>query len=116
MAEEGFPDVIKETKRDVLVLPWRKWHKQNTLGALEADKAAAVAVMHGLHENYDVTTQDIDIVSINNRPKVFALNTVESQSIWLPACVPKQSRVSESSENPNAVTLLLLYCDQQSPP
>ena len=107
MAEEEFPDVIKETKHDVLVLPWRKWHKHNTIGALEADKAAAVAVMHGLHENYDVTTQDIDIVSINNRPKVFALKTVESQSIWLPACVPKQSRVCELSENPNAVTLSL---------
>ena len=97
----------------MLVLPWRQWHKQNTLGALEADRAAAVAVLHGLHQNFDVTTQDIDIIYTNrthlahSRPKVVALKAIESESIWLPACTPKQSRVYESSENPNAVSLFV---------
>ena len=107
IAEEGFPDQNTVTKNPLLVLPWRQWHKQNTLGALEADKAAAVAVLHGLHENFDVTIQDIDIMYSDSKPKVVALKATESESIWLPACVPKQSKVCESSENPNAVSLFV---------
>ena len=113
-AEEEFPVLVpQEEQGSVLVLPWRQWHKQNTLGALEADRAAAVAVLHGLHQNFDVTTQDIDIIYTNrtqlshSRPKVVALKAIESESIWLPACSPKNSRVYEASENPNAVSLFV---------
>ena len=112
-AEEGFPELDTQTEERsiTIVLPWRKWHKENALGTLEADRAAAVAVLHGLHENFDVTTQAIDIIytartdSSHSKPNVVALKTIEAGALWLPACVPKQSRVVETSENPNAVPL-----------
>ena len=105
-AEEEFPAAgPSQTTAQVLVLPWRQWHRENTLGALEADKASAVAVLHGLHENFDVTRAPIEIIYVNNKPKVVATQNVEKDGIWLPPCVPKQSRVLESSEHSSAVTL-----------
>ena len=50
-----------------VVLPWREWFSFNTLGAVESDKATAVAVLQGLHEAFDVTNYPIDIVRCRNR-------------------------------------------------
>ena len=82
-----------------------EWHKENTLGALEADKASAVAVLHGLHENFDITIQPIDELFSNGKTRVVATTNIEKGMLWLPGCVPKQSRVLEQSEHPSAVSL-----------
>ena len=83
-AEEDVAIETPTTKREVLVLPWREWHRENTLGALEADKASAVAVLHGLHENFDVTIQPVEVNYINNKPRVFATTIIEKGMVWLP--------------------------------
>ena len=106
IAEEEFPATDgSQPAADVLVLPWREWHRENTRGTLEADKASAVAVLHGLHENFDVTIQPVELNYINNKPRVFATTIIEKGMVWLPPCVPKQSRVLDHSENPNASSL-----------
>jgi len=87
------------------VLPWREWFSFNTLGAVEADKATAVAVLHGMHEAFDVTRYPIDIVTKSRQVRVVATSMIEPGELWLPACVPKQSRVLDATENPNAVRI-----------
>ena len=105
-AEEEFPTpVAPQQQSEALVLPWRTWMQDNKLGALEADKASAVAVLHGLHEGFDVTSQNIDIIYQNKQVKVVATVDVKQGLLWLPPCIPKQSRVVETSESPSSVTL-----------
>ena len=92
-------------------LPWREWFSFNTVGAVEADRASAVAVLHGLHEAFDVTRYPIDLVvdkaanCLVKQVRVVATSMIEPQGVWLPACVPKQSKVLEATENPNAVKI-----------
>ena len=49
------------TKLTPAELPWKVWHQEHrcSMGRVEADKATAVAVLHGLHEMYDVTKNAI---------------------------------------------------------
>lgn len=87
-------------------LPWQSWHKNNvSMGALEADRASAVAALHNLHESFDIDKCPIAIHCSNNLSdiRVVATRKVEAHSIWLPPCVPKQSKVFERSEHPAAV-------------
>ena len=88
-----------------VVLPWREWFSFNTLGAVESDKATAVAVLQGLHEAFDVTNYPIDIVHKNKQVRVVATEIIEPGLVWLPPCVPKQTRVLDTTENPNAVRI-----------
>ena len=82
--------------------------KDNTLGALEADKASAVAVLHGLHVAYVVEELPIDVISSSdNKIRVVINCEAERGSIVLPPCIPKQSRVSEDSEHPHASKLVI---------
>ena len=105
---EDFPVLqtnAQQTGDEYVALPWREWKRDNTLGALEADKASAVAVLQGLHENFDVTSQPIEMYVNNKHARVFATKTIEKEGIWLPPCVPKQSRVLEESEHTSAVEI-----------
>ena len=44
-----------------IALPWKSWHRgSRDLGAMEADMPAAVAVLHCMHDCFDVTLYDID--------------------------------------------------------
>ena len=88
-----------------VVLPWREWFSFNTLGAVESDKATAVAVLQGLQEAFDVTNYPIDIVHKNKQVRVVATEIIEPGLVWLPPCVPKQTRVLDTTENPNAVRI-----------
>ena len=95
----------KQQQATTEVLPWREWLSFNTLGATEADKATAVAVLHGLHEAFDVTAYPIEIVIKNKQVRVYATGIIEPWTVCFPPCVPKQSRVLDISENPNAARI-----------
>ncbi len=73
---------------------------------MDADKAAAVAVLHSLHENYDATSQEIELWHVEKHSIVVATTEVAVGGILLPPCVPKQSKVAERTEHPHAVRLI----------
>ncbi len=100
-----FPEavIIKEAP---IKLPWRAWRLHSeSLGAMEADKASAVAALHNLHEKYDVSSEPIECWQLEKVNCVVATKKVEANAIWLPPCVPKQSKVLERTEHPYAVKL-----------
>ena len=41
-------------------------------GAMDADKASAVAVLNNIHEHGDVSTQPVDVAQLDNRVWVVA--------------------------------------------
>jgi hypothetical protein len=87
-------------------LPWREWWEESaSLGAMAADKDAAVAMLHGLHENFDVVSQKIDVLYEEKHPLVVTTAKVSAMEIMLPPCVPKQSKVIETTDHPYAVNL-----------
>ena len=89
-----------------IALPWREWWRQSaSLGAMAADKDAAVAMLHGLHENFDVVSQKIDVLFEEKHQLVVTTTNVSAMEIMLPPCVPKQSKVVETTDHPYAVSL-----------
>ena len=89
----------------VVVLPFREWLINNAeMGASEADKGAAVAVLHNLHDTFDVSSQKVDVVFLRG-VYVVATDTVPPAGILLPPCVPKQSKVFDKSDHPCAVPM-----------
>ena len=89
-----------------IALPWREWWGQSaSLGAMAADKDAAVAMLHGLHENFDVVSQKIDVLFEEKHQLVVTTTNVSAMEIMLPPCVPKQSKVVETTDHPYAVSL-----------
>jgi len=90
--------------KEPVALPWRQWYQQSqTMGALEADKLTAVAVLSNIHENFDVATQQVDVLEHESKTRVVAASDVEAKRIMLPPCVPRQSKVFDKSEHPFAV-------------
>jgi hypothetical protein len=100
----------KEKKIAIYKLPWKEWclHKDG-LGAMEADKASAVAVLHALHERFDVASQSIEVLhnEKENRTFVVAACKVAANAIVLPPCVPKQSKVLDRTDHPYAVKMIM---------
>jgi hypothetical protein len=76
---------------------------------MKADKASAVAVLHGLHERFDVASQSIEVWhnEKENRTFVVAACKVGANAIVLPPCVPKQSKVLDRTEHPYAVKMTM---------
>jgi len=106
--EFGVPKKDTLAGADKAIVPWRIWlqHHGESLGAVEADKAAAVAGLHALHEKFDVASQQIEVFQTDKIPfMVFATAKVEPNTIWLPPCVPKQSKVYDKSEHPHAIAI-----------
>jgi len=102
-----FPKEAKE-KKEAIRVPWRLWRLQcNELGSEEADMAAAVAVLHTLHEKIDTETQSIEVWLLDGRAMVTASGKVPAQSMLLPPCVPKSSKVHLITEHPYAISLVL---------
>jgi hypothetical protein len=77
------------------------------LGCVESDKAATVVCMHSIHENFDVVSQQIDVLMTGHNISVVALTAVAEKGLRLPPCIPKQSRVLDTSEHPWAVSVLV---------
>ena len=72
------------------------------MGSREADMAAAVAVLHGIHERYPVEDEDVDIWQTDKSAFVAASKKVEVNGIKLPLCIPRQSKLVRSSTHPFA--------------
>ena len=69
-----------------MILPWRHWHEHNRdMGQLEADKASAVAVLHGLHSMVDVTAQQVDVMQEDTRVFVVAATNIAENGVSPPA-------------------------------
>ena len=98
------------------MLPWREWYQHNVeLGALEADQASAVAVLHNLHESFDITLQPIEIMCLNKEAFVVAKTDCPPNLICLPPCVPKQCKVFCQSEHPAAVNVSVQVMNKVAP-
>jgi len=101
----------KATEEVRFKLPWREWLVVNkscgsaALGVFDADKASAVAAIHAIHENFDVAAQKVDVWQTQKVVRVVATEECVPQTIMLPPCVPKQSRVYEKSDHPHAVKI-----------
>jgi hypothetical protein len=88
-------------------LPWKQWLKKSqSCGALEGDKASAVAALEVLHDSFNEAEANVEIWNLDG--KIFATTpaVAEQHSIWLPPCIPKQSKVFEASEHPCAIKIL----------
>ena len=94
------------------VVPWREWLKNNVgMGAMEADKAAAVAVLQALHSRYPVLDQNIEVMTRGKWMGTVAMQKqggmkdcpIQKGDIILPPCVPRRSQVFEKSTHPSAV-------------
>ena len=100
-----FPEEVKQ-KEAPIKLPWREWwSRSRSFGVAEADKAAAVAVLHHLHERLDMSSQPIQCWQREKVNVVVASEKVEANAILLPPCIPKQSRVVDRTEHPCAVMM-----------
>ena len=79
-------------------VPWRDWRDWRCVcgpsGQDEADKATAVAVLDAIDENFPVEKQPIEVYCDDNKLyRVTAVGNVPLRTIWLPPCIPKQSKV-----------------------
>ena len=98
-----FPVDVEATKEPPVILPWRHWHQHNrNMGELEADKASAVAVLHGLHSMFDVTAQQVDVMQEGTRVFVVAVADIAENCVSLPPCLPRASKVFEKAGHPFA--------------
>ena len=92
-------------------LPWRTWRESEScalVGAQEADKASAVAVLHTLHERLKVECDPIDMLSsAENKTYVVARTDVDKEILMLPPCVPKLSKLFDRSTHPNAIGIIV---------
>ena len=106
-------DFEKEKEKEtspLYKLPWKEWClRKDSVGAMEADKASAVAVLHGLHERFDLASQSIEVWhnEKENRTFVVAACKVGANAILLPPCVPKQSKVLDRTDHPYAVRMTM---------
>ena len=101
--------VPSEEKKQAHKLPWREWRSGigSSLGQTEADKSAAVAILHGLHGCFAVDLEPIEVWQQEGNTFVTATRKAKAYDIMLPPCVPKQSKVLERSEHPHAVGINL---------
>ena len=101
-----FSDVQK-TRRTPIVLPWREWldGAGGTMGELQADCATAVAGLHAVHAQVNVSAQPIDVHKLDGHCFVIANAKVNAGTIVLPPVVPKASKVLPISTHPHAIRL-----------
>jgi hypothetical protein len=100
----------KEEKQETgaIPLPWREWRSTaEKMGAKEADHAIAVVALQHLHAMFYVEDESIDVMSMGDKVYVCTIRDVEKHSICLPPCIPRQSKVFEKTEHPNAVKVVI---------
>ena len=87
-------------------MPYDDWLiNAGSQGAAEADKAAAVTVLHGLHEDFLTTNQPIKLIMEAKQVRAVAKSAVAVAGICLPPCVPKGAKVYDASDHPLAVCM-----------
>ena len=105
--------LISKTKKKEVVgayrLPWREWRGGAgcaLMGQKTADMASAVAVMQHLHGSFPVEDEPIDMMYREGvGPYVITNDDIAENVIKIPPCVPKQAKVFERSEHPQAVMI-----------
>jgi hypothetical protein len=86
------------------ILPWKEWLSRSAdLGRLEAVQATVVMALHQMHTLYPIDAEDIEVVFKNGKPVVCCTKAKDCGNICIPACIPKQSKVFNCSDHPNAV-------------
>jgi len=75
---------------------------------LQADCAAAVAGLHAIHAQVNVSAQPIDVCRLERQYFVIANAKVAAETIALPPVVPKASKVLTSSTHPHAIRLSIV--------
>jgi len=75
------------------------------MGELQADCATAVAGLHAIHAQVNVSAQPIDVHKLKGDCFVIATAKVNAGGIVLPPVVPKASKVLTSSAHPHAIRL-----------
>ena len=90
-------------------VPWREWRGGAScalMGQKQSDMASAVAVMQLVHGRIPVEDEPIDMMYREGvGPYVITNDDIEENVIKIPPCVPKQSKVLERSEHPQAVMI-----------
>jgi hypothetical protein len=88
-------------------LPWRTWYSGigQDMGVTEANQAAAVAVLHSIHQTYDVSKEPVEVWRHGNNIYVTTNRKLKPFEIMLPPCIPRQSKVLEKSEHPYTVQI-----------
>jgi len=91
----------------IVKLPWREWHRDNkSMGAMQSDKSAAVAVLQGLHESFDADSQPIEILqTAAGMHYVSATKKVPAGQLMLPPCIPRSGRIVSQTDHPHAVPM-----------
>ena len=77
------------------------------MGELQADCAAAVAGLHAIHAQVNVTAQPIDVCRVESTVFVAANAKVAAETIALPPVVRKASMMLRKSEHPHAIRLTI---------
>ena len=107
-SQVAFDEVQKKQAGPPIILPWRTWHQSKvSMGTLEADKASAVAALHNLHQSVDYHKMPIEVIEVNGSVRVVTNEKVTKNSIYLPPCTPRQSKVHEKTEHPYAAKMTL---------
>ena len=75
------------------------------MGELQADCATAVAGLHAIHAQVNVSAQPIDVHKLDGHCFVIANAKVKVGCIVLPPVVPKASKVLPISTHPHAIRL-----------
>lgn len=103
----------EKTEESSMELPWQQWHKESLdMGAVETDKACAVAVLQALHAHVDVTTEKVNIMQDNGGTvHVYATADIPEKTIAFPPCIPRSSKVHERAYHPWAVRIQVQLTD-----
>ena len=67
--------------------------------AKDADKASAVAVLHHIHEHFDLPAQNVDVKQSHKHVFVVASADVQAGSIAFTPCIPRQCKVHDDNEH-----------------
>ena len=93
-------------------LPFRYWLEEgmgSTMGDEEADVASAVSVLGGLHDQAPQFNMPVDVFKLGNLVYVTSQDKAEPKTVFLPPCVPKQSKVLLKSEHPDRVAITMKF-------
>lgn len=102
-----FPAANAKPSPTPISLPWQTWSHHNNTGLKEADRAAADAALHNLHEHADYAEPGVDMVSWGDRTSVVASRAVAKSEVNHPPCAPVQSKVHDKTDHPFSVNINL---------
>jgi hypothetical protein len=94
-----------EKRHRVDLMPWKEWFTLNDTGSVESDMAVTVMVLQCMHGNFDPSAARVEIYMEDGQLRVNATQDLAEGDLWLPCCVPKQSKVYQHTEHAFAVPI-----------